>query len=139
MKKRVTSIGGIFFKTKDPKATKEWYAKHLGFNTDDYGTTFAWRKAETPEIMGFSAWSPMKEDTEYFAPSEKPFMVNYRVDDLEWLVIQLKKEGVTVCDAIETFEYGKFVHIMDNDGNKLELWEANDDRYGLMVDGKTTY
>jgi predicted enzyme related to lactoylglutathione lyase len=138
MKKRVTSIGGIFFKTKDPKATKEWYAKHLGFNTDDYGTSFEWRKTEKPEEKGFSAWSPMKDDTTYFEPSEKQFMVNYRVEDLEWLVETLKKEGVTVCDAIETFEYGKFVHIMDNDGNKIELWEANDDFYDKMVNGKTT-
>jgi predicted enzyme related to lactoylglutathione lyase len=138
MKKRVTSIGGIFFKTKDPKTTKEWYAKHLGFNIDEYGTSFEWRKAETPEEKGFSAWSPMKDDTNYFEPSEKQFMVNYRVEDLEWLVAELKKEGVTICDNIETFDYGKFVHIMDNDGNKIELWEANDDFYGKMVNGKTT-
>ncbi len=138
MKKRVTSIGGIFFKTKDPKATKEWYAKHLGFNTDDYGTTFEWRQAEAPEKKGFSAWSPMKDDTNYFAPSQKQFMVNYRVEDLEWLILELKKEDIIICDEIETFEYGKFVHIMDNDGNKIELWEANDKYYDEMVNGKTT-
>jgi predicted enzyme related to lactoylglutathione lyase len=138
MKKRVTSIGGVFFKTKDPKATKEWYAKHLGFNTDEYGTSFEWRKVEAPEEKGFSAWSPMQNDTTYFAPSEKQFMINYRVEDIAWLVEELKKEGVIVCDAIETFEYGKFVHIMDNDGNKIELWEADDAFYGKMVNGKTT-
>lgn len=137
MKKRVTSIGGIFFKTKDPKATKEWYAKHLGFNTDEYGTSFEWRKSEDAS-EAYTAWSPMKLDTDYFSPSEKPFMINYRVEDLEWLVEELKKEGVTICDAIESFDYGKFVHILDNDGNKIELWEANDRIYGEMVKGKTT-
>ncbi len=138
MKKRVTSIGGVFFKTTNPKATKEWYAKHLGFNTDEYGTSFEWRKTDLKEEKGFSAWSPMKADTSYFAPSEKPFMINYRVEDLVWLVSELRKEGVSICDEIENFDYGKFVHIMDNDGNKIELWEANDIEYERIVSGKTT-
>ena len=122
--KRVTGIGGVFFKTTDPKKTKEWYAKHLGFGSEEYGTNFEWRKLDVPEEKGSTVWSPFKQDTKSLDPSKKEFMINYRVEDLEWLVGELKKEGVTICDAIDASEYGKFVHIMDNDGNKIELWEA---------------
>ena len=131
--KRVTGIGGIFFTCKDPKKTNEWYSKHLGIKTDDYGTSFEWRKAEAPEEKGFTAWSPFKENTNYFEPSQKEFMINYRVENLEWLVEELKKEGVTICDSIEVFEYGKFIHILDNDGNKIELWEAFDKEYEKIL------
>ncbi len=122
--KRVTGIGGVFFKTTDPQKTKEWYAKHLGFGLEAYGTQFEWRKLDAPEEKGSTVWSPFKQDTKYMEPSQKEFMINYRVENLEWLVEELKKEGVTICDAIDASEYGKFVHIMDNDGNKIELWEA---------------
>ena len=122
--KRVTGIGGVFFKSTDPKKTKEWYAKHLGFGLEQYGTQFEWRKLDAPEEKGSTVWSPFKQDTKDMEPSQKEFMINYRVENLEWLVEELKKEGVTVCDAIDASEYGKFVHIMDNDGNKIELWEA---------------
>ena len=122
--KRVTGIGGVFFKTTDPKKTKEWYAKHLGFGLEEYGTNFEWRKLDAPEEKGSTVWSPFKQDTKYMEPSQKEFMINYRVENLEWLVEELKKEGVTICDAIDVSEYGKFVHIMDSDGNKIELWEA---------------
>lgn len=124
--KRVTGIGGVFFKSSDPKKTKEWYAKHLGIEAGDYGASFEWRNADKPEEKGSTAWSVFKQDTTYLEPSKKEFMINYRVENLEWLVEQLKKEGVTICDAIETYDYGKFVHIMDNDGNKIELWEPVD-------------
>ncbi len=127
-KKRVTGIGGLFFKTTDPSKTKEWYKKHLGFNTDQWGATFAFRKDENPTETGYVQWSPFKEDTSYFNPSEKSFMVNYRVEDLDWLVGVLKEEGVTICDEIARYPYGNFVHIMDNDGNKIELWEPIDDQ-----------
>lgn len=137
MKKRVTGIGGIFFKVKDPNATKSWYLKHLGFNTDNYGTAFEWRSAENPDQKGFSQWSPMNADTDYFKPSEKDFMVNYRVENLEELVLELKAEGVTVLDEIETFEYGKFVHILDPDGHSIELWEPNDEVYDRLTVGRT--
>ena len=122
--KRVTGIGGVFFKCTDPKKTKEWYAKHLGFGMEQYGTQFEWGKLDAPDEKGSTVWSPFKQDTKYMEPSQKEFMINYRVENLEWLVEELKKEGVTVCDTIDSSEYGKFVHIMDNDGNKIELWEA---------------
>lgn len=137
MKKCVTGIGGIFFKVKDPDATKSWYQKHLGLNTDQYGTTFEWRSSDNPDQKGFSQWSPMKDDTNYFKPSEKDFMINYRVENLIELVEELKAEGVTVLDGIETFEYGKFVHILDLDGHSIELWEPVDEVYDRLVEGRT--
>lgn len=137
MKRRVTGIGGIFFKVKDPNATKSWYQKHLGLNTDTYGTTFEWRSSENPEKMGFSQWSPMKDDTQYFKPSEKDFMVNYRVENLEQLVKELREEGVTILDEIQSFDYGKFVHILDPDGHSIELWEPVDTVYDGIVEGRT--
>ncbi len=137
--KRVTGIGGIFFKTKDPAKTKAWYAKHLGLNADDYGTSFEWRYSDDPDKKGFTAWSPMKESTDYFFPSEKQFMINFRVANLEALIVELKKEGVEQIGEVQLFEYGKFAHILDPEGNKIELWEPVDEEYTKMVEGKTTY
>jgi predicted enzyme related to lactoylglutathione lyase len=137
MRKRVTSIGGIFFKCKDTEKIREWYKTHLGLNTDEYGTSFEWRQADEGKKKGFSQWSPFKADTKYFEPSTREFMINYRVEDLEWLVEELKKEGVTVLDKIESFEYGKFVHILDPEGNKIELWEPNDDEYHKIATATT--
>lgn len=131
--KRVTSLGGIFFKCQNPELIREWYGQHLGIQTDQYGTSFEWRKSEKPEEKGFTAWSPFKSDTKYFDPSPKDFMINFRVENLEALVPILKSEGVNVVDDIETFEYGKFVHIMDPEGNKVELWEANDVEFEKML------
>ena len=130
--KRVTGIGGIFFKTKDPAATKSWYAKHLGFDTDQWGAAFTFRKNEDPDKKGYLQWSPFKEDTDYFQPSEKEFMINYRVENLEELVKLLREEGVTICDEIASYDYGKFVHIMDTDGNKIELWEPKDEIFDQL-------
>jgi len=124
MKKRVTGIGGLFFKTKDPNASKEWYKKHLGFNTDDYGCTFWWKDKEGKDCS--TQWSPFKADTGYFKPSEKSYMFNYRVEDLEALLEVLREEGVTIVGDMETYDYGKFAWILDNDGNKVELWEPVD-------------
>jgi predicted enzyme related to lactoylglutathione lyase len=121
--KKVTGIGGIFFKCKDPNKMKEWYKTHLGFDTGQYGTNFEWREDEDPTKKGSTQWSPFAETTKYFEPSTKDFMVNYRVENLEALVEELKKEGVTIVDNIEAFDYGKFVHIIDVEGNKVELWE----------------
>jgi predicted enzyme related to lactoylglutathione lyase len=135
--KRVTGIGGIFFKCKDPAKLKEWYNVHLGLNTDQYGTNFEWRLATDSTKKGFTQWSPFKETTKYFAPSEKDFMINYRVDDMVALVQELKKEGVTIIDTMETYDYGKFIHIMDIEGNKIELWEPVDVVYDKFDGGKT--
>lgn len=129
---KVTGVGGVFFKTKDPASTKNWYKQHLGFDTNEWGATFTFRKEEQPDKRGYLQWSPFKEDTTYFDPSEKEFMVNYRVDDLEALVATLRENGVTICDEIETYDYGKFIHIMDGDGNKIELWEPVDEVFDQM-------
>ena len=127
--KKVTGIGGIFFKCKDPKKVREWYQTHLGLNTNPYGTSFEWWQGADSTQKGFTQWSPFTDKTTYFEPSTKDFMINYRVGNLELLVDELKKNGVTVVDTIETYDYGKFVHILDIEGNKLELWEPNDVEY----------
>lgn len=124
--KKVTGIGGIFFKSDDPEKTKSWYHKNLGLVIDAYGSPFETRDVNNPDQINYLQWSPFKSDTKYFNPSKKDFMINYRVDNLKNLVIELKKEGVTICDEIESFDYGKFIHIMDPDGNKIELWEPAD-------------
>jgi predicted enzyme related to lactoylglutathione lyase len=128
MKSKVTGIGGIFFKCKDPEAVKRWYSKHLGLSTDAYGATFAWHPIETPEKVAYTQWSPFNENTNYFEPSSKEFMVNYRVENLTELVKELKNQGVTILDEIAEYEYGKFVHILDLEGNKIELWEPVDEK-----------
>lgn len=135
--KRVTGIGGIFFKCKNPEAIKDWYKTHLGFDTDQWGTNFEWRQADHPEEKGFTQWSPFTDTTTYFEPSKKDFMINFRVENLEKLVALLKSEGVTVLDDIATFDYGKFVHILDPEGNKIELWEPKDITYDTIVVGRT--
>ncbi len=129
---RVTGIGGIFFKCKDPKAVREWYKTNLGLQTNQYGSVFEWYQGADNTKKGFSQWSPFKETTKYFEPSTKEFMINYRVVHLDALVDQLKKNGVTVTDTIERYDYGNFVHIMDPEGNKIELWEPNDVAYEKM-------
>jgi predicted enzyme related to lactoylglutathione lyase len=124
--KKVTGIGGVFFKCKDPNKIKEWYKTHLGFDVTPYGVSFEWQDATDPTKKGTTQWNPFPETTKYFAPSTKDFMINYRVENLEALVEQLKTEGVTIVDKIESYDYGKFVHIMDLEGNKIQLWEPKD-------------
>jgi predicted enzyme related to lactoylglutathione lyase len=124
--KKVTGIGGIFFKCKDPKKMTAWYQQHLGLNTNSYGASFEWYEGADSTKKAQTQWTPFAETTKYFEPSTKDFMINYRVEDLEVLVEELKKNGVTVVDAIETYDYGKFVHILDAEGNKVELWEPKD-------------
>lgn len=133
--KKVTGIGGIFFKCKNPKLMRAWYQTHLGLNTNQYGSVFEWRQGSDSTQKGFTQWSPFNEKTRYFEPSTKDFMINYRVADLVKLVEELKNEGVTITDSIEIYDYGKFVHIMDIEGNKIELWEPNDEEYDKL--GKT--
>ena len=121
--KKVTGIGGIFFKCKDPKKLKEWYKEHLGMKIDQFGTMFEWREVPDTTKKGVTQWTPFAETTKYFNPSTKDFMINYRVENLQSLVEDLRKDGVTVVDTIETYDYGKFVHVLDIEGNKLELWQ----------------
>ncbi len=121
--KRVTGIGGVFFKCKDPKATTEWYQKHLGLDTNPYGATFEWYESPDSTKKAMTQWTPFAENSKYF---DGAVMINYRVENLEALVEELKKEGVTIVDKIETYDYGKFVHILDGEGNKVQLWEAFD-------------
>ncbi len=141
LKGRVTGIGGIFFKCKDPKKMREWYGTNLGLNTNDYGAVFEWRQGADTTRKGFTQWSLFNEKTRYFEPSTKDFMINYRVDNMEELVGRLQKNGVFITDTIEVYDYGKFVHIMDIEGNKIELWEPNDiefEKLGLAIGAKTT-
>src|SRR5436853_4579200 len=116
--KRVTGIGGIFFKTKDPQKTKEWYNKHLGLNAGEYGGIFEWRYDDDTGRKGQTVWNPFKESTDYFAPSEKQFMINFRVENLEVLLAELKKEGIEQVGEMQSYDFGKFAHIMDPEGNK---------------------
>ena len=135
--KRVTGVGGIFFKCKDPGKVRDWYQTHLGLNTNKYGTSFVWWQGADSIKKGYTQWAPFSEKTKYFEPSTKDFMINYRVENLDVLVGELKKEGVTITDSVETVSYGKFVHIMDVEGNKVELWEPYDTEYGKFEGGKT--
>lgn len=134
---RVTGIGGIFFGSANPNETRQWYGENLGLAIDAYGSPFEFRNAERPEEINYLRWSPFKKDSEYLAPSKKEFMINYRVQNLAGLVRNLRKNGVTILDEIEAVEYGKFVHIMDPEGNKIELWEPVDSVL-TQLGGKTT-
>lgn len=126
MEKRVTGLGGIFFKSENPKELGEWYKKHLGvegiFKWHEIGNTEAAEPAQT-------VWNPFKKETKYFEPSEKQFMINYRVHDLEALLKVLETEGVKQVGAVEKHSYGKFAWVMDPEGNKIELWEPIDDGF----------
>ena len=124
--KKVTGIGGVFFKCDDPKGMNEWYAKNLGLPTGDYGANFEWRQADDPSKSGSTAWSTFPQDTKYFNPSAKPFMINYRVENLVELVEELKKDDVTVVDEIAEYDYCKFVHLLDPEWKIIELWEPID-------------
>ena len=105
---------------------KNWYNEHLGLRTDQYGALFEFRQADAPEKPAYLQWSTFAQDTKYFEPSTKDFMINYRVENLEELVEELRAQGVTILDEIETYDYGKFVHILDPENNKIELWEPVD-------------
>jgi predicted enzyme related to lactoylglutathione lyase len=125
--KKVTGLGGIFFKCDDPKKMKDWYTENLGIENSDYGTMFQWREMDDPEKTKYTVWSPFAANTKYFEPSTKDFMINYIVENIEALVDELKNAGVTIVDEIATYEYGKFVHILDPEGNKIELFEPADE------------
>ena len=124
---RVTGIGGIFFKAQDADALRDWYREHLGMEADaDGGVAFQWREADTPERQGFTVWAPFRDDTQYFAPSEAPFMINYRVSNLDRMLVQLRAAGVTVDDRIDEHPNGRFAWAMDPEGNRIELWEPKE-------------
>lgn len=121
---KVTGIGGIFFYTDNPDETKEWYTKNLGIEINDWGSSsFEFRNINRPDEINSLQWKPFASGDEYFSPSKKDFMINYQVQNIEGLVNKLRENGVTILDSIETYDFGKFVHIMDQDGNKIELWE----------------
>ena len=134
---KVTGIGGIFFRSKNPAQAREWYGKNLGLSINQYGSSFEFRNANRPDEINYLQWSPFNEKTTYFDPSQKEFMINYRVQNIEGLVKKLKENGVTIVDKIEEFEYGKFIHILDPEGNKIELWEPVDHVFTNMG-GETT-
>jgi predicted enzyme related to lactoylglutathione lyase len=127
---KVTGIGGVFFKVKDPSATRDWYARHLGLNSDEYGTSFEWRQTGREGAKGFTLWSPFSKESDYF---EDQMMINFRVDDLDGLLADLKSSGIEVASEVQSFEYGRFVHIRDNNGTKIELWEPIDSAYDEMI------
>lgn len=120
--KRVTGIGGIFFKAKDPAALRAWYKKHLGIDVQDWGgAAFTWVDESGKAAKGTTVWSV--GDGEHFAPSPAPFMINYRVPDLHGLLQALRSEGCKVLEKTDDSEYGKFGWVMDPEGNKVELWQ----------------
>ena len=125
--KKVTGLGGVFFKCADQKGMNEWYTKNLGLPATEYGTTFEWMQADDPLKKGSTSWCTFPQDTTYFNPSAKPFMINYRVENLVELIEELKKENVNIIDEIAEFDYGKFVHLLDPEGNIIELWEPKDE------------
>ena len=122
--KRVTGIGGIFFSAKDPKALQAWYQRHLGIDVQAWGgTAFRWTDADDRPLSGTTAWSIHSAESDSFAPSTAPFMVNYRVADLRALLTALREEGCNVLEKVDESEYGKFGWVVDPEGNKVELWE----------------
>ena len=122
--KRVTGIGGIFIKAADPALMKEWYSRHLGLDISEWGgTTFPWHTPEQPNLNGTTVWSLFPSSSSYFDPSKAPFMVNYRVEDLDELLRVLRAEGCDVDEKTDSSEFGKFGWVMDPEGNRVELWQ----------------
>ncbi|MFN8349519.1 MAG: VOC family protein [Spirosomataceae bacterium] len=121
--KRVIGLGGIFFKSKDPAALREWYRKHLGIAAEEWGTQFFPKQLEEANLDAYQVWSPFSETTTYLAPSDRPFMLNFIVDDLYGLLEQLRLEGVSVFEETQDTEFGKFGWLLDPDGTKIELWQ----------------
>jgi predicted enzyme related to lactoylglutathione lyase len=122
--KRVTGIGGIIFKAKDPKAMQSWYKKHLGIDVQEWGgTTFDWTDTDGKPVGGTTAWSIVSDDSDACGTGAASFMVNYRVADIHALLKALKEEGCTTSEKSDDTEYGKFGWVIDPEGNKVELWE----------------
>jgi len=136
---KAVGIGGIFFQCDDPDKMREWYAENLGMKTNEYGAVFEFRALSEPDKRGYLNWSTMSRTTKYLEPSTKGFMINYRVENLEELLENMRSSGITVVGEIESFEYGKFAHVMDPEGNKIELWEPVDEVFTKEYDGKTNH
>jgi len=121
---RVRAVGGVFFKSKNPEALRDWYAKHLGIVSDgESGTMFGWNQPDSPSKENFTVWCIFPASTKYFGEGQSDFMLNYVVDDLNGTLKALREEGVWVDPKVDEYEYGKFGWIMDPDGNRIELWE----------------
>lgn len=126
---KVTGIGGIFFYSDNPKETHQWYTDNLGIEVNDWGSSsFDSRNFDRPDEINSLQWKPFKTGDEYFAPSKKEFMINYMVQNLEGLIEKFKQNGVTILDEMQTYSFGKFIHILDAEGNKIELWEPADNK-----------
>jgi len=123
---RVTGIGGVFIKSSNPDSLMVWYNKALGIEMDAYGAVFEFRNANDPNSINYLRWSVFNDSTDYFEPSDQDYMINYRVYDLRGLVDKLQAQGSRIIDSVQSYDYGKFVHLMDPDGNKIELWEPVD-------------
>ena len=134
---RITGVGGIFFKSDDPKTMRAWYQEKLGLNTNDYGTLFEFRSSTNPEQKEYLQWSPFAKDTKYFEPSSKDFMINFRVDNLEAVLKNLKAQGVEQIGETMHESYGNFAHVMDPEGNKIELWEPIEPAFTDMANNDT--
>ena len=132
---RVTGIGGVFFKTNDPASLKAWYSENLGFKTNQYGTLFEVGTPEGNKEKAYMQWSAFSAKSNYF---EGPLMMNYRVDSLEALLDKLRANKVEIVDSVEVYDYGKFVHIRDLEGNKIQLWEPVDRVFNQYTEGAVT-
>jgi len=133
----ISGFGGIFFRSDNPGETMAWYEKNLGLKTDgQYGANLEWRPSENPSSTAYSVWSPFGANTEYFEPSKKDFMVNFRVKNLGKLLEKLKADGIMPVGEMQEFEYGKFAWVMDPNGIKIELWEPNDESFSAMCGDK---
>ncbi|AOV08171.1 VOC family protein [Sporosarcina ureilytica] len=117
----ITGLGGVFFKCNDPEKLREWYAEKLGLATEQYGRTFSWN-----DPKGSSVWAPFPKNTTYFSPSDKEFMINFRVNDLPSFLEEIRAKDVEIIGELTEVSYGKFAHILDLEGNKIELWEPVD-------------
>ncbi len=134
---RVTGIGGIFFKSQDPQAARAWYGDNLGLAIHPWGSPFEFRNANRPEEINYLSWGPFTEDAENFEETDATFMINYRVQNLAGLLKNLKAKDIIVVNELKEYPHGKFAHILDLEGNKIELWEPND-AYLTSIGGATT-
>jgi predicted enzyme related to lactoylglutathione lyase len=123
---RITGIGGVFFRSKDPGQLMNWYKENLGVDSSEFGFPFLWKEKDNPTQTGYTVWSPFATDTDYFGPDDQPFMINYRVEGLESLIKDLREKGVEIAGEIQEHPNGKFAWIKDLDGTRMELWEPVD-------------